>query len=93
MRSSSSWTAKTRANTLADGAKVQSSNNTVNVNLGMVCKAIDYSQLVFTRPRCNLTCENRRLVTVLFGGVPSSNGFVLSGGGPTSSGQVLRGNI
>jgi hypothetical protein len=92
MRSSSSWTAKTRANTLANGAKVQSSNNTVNVNLGIVCKAVDYSQLVFTTPRCQ-NCTDRRMVVVLFGGVPSSNGFVLSGGGPTSIGQVLRGNI
>ena len=94
MRSSSSWIAKSRAETIANGVKVQLTNNTVNVDLGVVCKAIDYTRLMFTQPRCRATCSNSPTNIVLFGGIPSSNGPALSGGGPTSTGQVLSsGNI
>lgn len=56
MRSNSAWISKTRANTITNTYKVQSSNTTADVNIGIKCK-IDKNQIVYSLPNCQVSSK------------------------------------
>ena len=96
MISASAWATRVKTTALVKAVKVQSSNTTADVNLGIQCSKMSYSQLIYRFPKCQLyknlgRCTIVPLPSILFGGNPSTSGPPLSGGNPTSSGDVLSG--
>jgi hypothetical protein len=102
MRSSSAWAAKRRIETLTRSAKVQITNSTANVLLGIPnCRVISYRQSTYKIPKCQAipqieSCKNVKvgLPRILSGGSPGSIGSSLPGGVPDSiDQQTLPGDI
>jgi hypothetical protein len=96
MISASAWAARVKTKAILKAVKVQSSNTTADVNLGIQCFNIPYTQLIYELPKCQLykhlpPCNPNTLPTIIFGGTPSLSGPPLSGGNPSSSGSNLSG--